>query len=242
MLRKGFTLIELLVVIAIIAILAAILFPVFLNAKASAQKANCMGNVRQMAFAFMLYLQSNNECFPEGIACKPGKFYDPQSPANYIRQKNAVMPGYTIITSDGVNRNYYVSWMDAIYPYLKSLNVFICPSIKQNTAHWVANAKEPNYGYNTTLSRFFDKTAPISASRIKRPSLLFMIFDYGSPLGACAQGYWVGPDAASGALYAVPHNGGMNVGIADGHVRWVSGNDPVMMDGRSKFGSSPYWY
>jgi len=62
--RRGFTLIELLVVIAIIAILAAILFPVFNRARESARRAKCLSNLRQFASAFMMYAQANNDRYP----------------------------------------------------------------------------------------------------------------------------------------------------------------------------------
>jgi prepilin-type N-terminal cleavage/methylation domain-containing protein/prepilin-type processing-associated H-X9-DG protein len=65
--RRAFTLIELLVVIAIIAILAAILFPVFAQAKAAAKKTECISNVRQLGTATMMYLQDNDGYYPKRI-------------------------------------------------------------------------------------------------------------------------------------------------------------------------------
>ena len=62
--RRGFTLIELLVVIAIIAILAAILFPVFAQARASARKATCISNNKQAALGLLMYTQDYDETFP----------------------------------------------------------------------------------------------------------------------------------------------------------------------------------
>src|SRR5439155_20438681 len=59
--RRGFTLIELLVVIAIIAILAAILFPVFAQARDKARGAACLSNLKQMGMALMMYMQDNDE-------------------------------------------------------------------------------------------------------------------------------------------------------------------------------------
>ncbi len=64
--RMGFTLIELLVVIAIIAILAAILFPVFARAKAKAKQASCLSNVKQQALGVIMYLADYDEMFPMG--------------------------------------------------------------------------------------------------------------------------------------------------------------------------------
>jgi len=62
--RRGFTLIELLVVIAIIAILAAILFPVFAQAREAARKTTCASNMKQIATATLLYMQDYDELFP----------------------------------------------------------------------------------------------------------------------------------------------------------------------------------
>src|SRR4030081_1131036 len=62
--RQGFTLIELLVVIAIIAILAAILFPVFAHAREKARQTSCLSNLRQLSMAYLIYLQDNDEVFP----------------------------------------------------------------------------------------------------------------------------------------------------------------------------------
>ncbi|MEP6756569.1 MAG: DUF1559 domain-containing protein, partial [Chthonomonadales bacterium] len=62
--RRGFTLIELLVVIAIIAILAAILFPVFAKAREAARKATCLSNLKQIGLATLMYVQDYDEQFP----------------------------------------------------------------------------------------------------------------------------------------------------------------------------------
>ena len=62
--RKGFTLIELLVVIAIIAILAAILFPVFARAREKARQASCQSNLKQLTLAMLMYVQDYDEKFP----------------------------------------------------------------------------------------------------------------------------------------------------------------------------------
>src|SRR5690349_8255349 len=70
--QRGFTLIELLVVIAIIAILAAILFPVFARAREAARKASCTSNLKQITTGFLMYTQDYDEVFPPytGNACQ----------------------------------------------------------------------------------------------------------------------------------------------------------------------------
>jgi len=98
---KGFTLIELLVVIAIIAILAAILFPVFAQARERARVATCTSNVRQIAMAVRMYIQDYDETFPIFYA------YNSQPPSG--------QPGHK-----GVEEELML--------YVKNRGVFRCPS------------------------------------------------------------------------------------------------------------------
>src|SRR5260370_27563191 len=100
--RIGFTLIELLVVIAIIAILAAILFPVFSQARDKARSASCLSNQKQLGVALMMYMQDYDE--------KCLWFWN-NGAANAASDTYA---GY---------------WYTPIMPYVKNIGVFICPSI-----------------------------------------------------------------------------------------------------------------
>ena len=93
----GFTLIELLVVIAIIAILAAILFPVFASAREKARQTTCASNLKQMGLAFTQYAQDYDETLPVGQGANAGSI------------------------------RYAVGWAVQVYPYIKSIGTYSCP-------------------------------------------------------------------------------------------------------------------
>jgi len=112
--KKGFTLIELLVVIAIIAILAAILFPVFARAREKARMAACQSNVKQMALALLMYAQDYDEVTPGAYGNSTG------NPVGSLRPP--VPPGPI------TGRTTWWFWPDLIEPYVKNSQVFQCPS------------------------------------------------------------------------------------------------------------------
>ncbi len=99
--QRGFTLIELLVVIAIIALLAAILFPVFGRARENARRSSCQSNLKQLGLGFLQYTQDYDERLPLGGATTPGN------------QGNADNP---------------YGWGMQVFPYVKSTQVYRCPS------------------------------------------------------------------------------------------------------------------
>ena len=115
---RAFTLIELLVVIAIIAILAAILFPVFAQAREKAMSTSCLSNEKQTALAVMMYVQDYDETFPLAVwypAAPPAGGWPPDSqfpPNEYGQTLNLVAFG----------------WEHAILPYMKSPGILLCPS------------------------------------------------------------------------------------------------------------------
>jgi len=133
---KGFTLIELLVVIAIISILAAILFPVFARARENARRTSCVSNLKQISLGFMQYTQDYDEKFP-GIAIHFGTAQP--FPSN---------PGTSGLTH---------LWWHQFYPYVKSTQVFVCPS---TNATWNGNyyptvtgkGNYAPYGYNINMA------------------------------------------------------------------------------------------
>ena len=102
--KQGFTLIELLVVIAIIAILAAILFPVFARARENARRASCQSNEKNIALGFKQYIQDWNDKYPPGP-----------------------MAADTLKASGGTSGG-------ALNSYIKSSAIFYCPSDSNKTA------------------------------------------------------------------------------------------------------------
>lgn len=125
MIRRAFTLIELLVVIAIIAILAAILFPVFAQAKAAAKKSSCLSNSKQIGTATMMYLQDYDDTYyPHRFNCKDGggnfttcsEYLDAGGKLKKEAQK----------FSNGSEQRYY--WIFMLQPYSKNMGIFKCPS------------------------------------------------------------------------------------------------------------------
>jgi len=110
--RRGFTLIELLVVIAIIAILAAILFPVFAKARDQARRTSCLSNIKQLGLGMLMYVQDYDETF---LTTQDGLGGD--------------YPGYTPGCGTYVG---FRTWVRSIQPYLKNKQICVCPSAPPN--------------------------------------------------------------------------------------------------------------
>jgi len=119
--RRGFTLIELLVVIAIIAILAAILFPVFARAREAARKATCLSNLKQIGLAALMYAQDYDEVLPACNAAADCSAH-PIDPANLWVTEFRRSGGATVGSAD------YWQLADLLLPYVKSLDLFNCPT------------------------------------------------------------------------------------------------------------------
>lgn len=119
--RRAFTLIELLVVIAIIAILAAILFPVFARAREQARKSTCTSNIKQITLGMLMYTQDYDERFPAGRGdCRHGDCPSPGSGFQCWEQPDG----------RGIDDFNMQAMMYAlkIQPYIKNKDIFVCPS------------------------------------------------------------------------------------------------------------------
>lgn len=157
---SGFTLIELLVVIAIIAILAAILFPVFARAREAARKTQCSSNLKQLATGVRMYMQDYDETFPR----KGNTGYDPCDESwqghDLWRNANQVVMG------------------DVLDPYVKSQQLWACPSDSGvKTSPRQANVRWSSYHYRHFLSSpsaCYAGAGAVTDAMISQPAGVFM--------------------------------------------------------------------
>jgi prepilin-type N-terminal cleavage/methylation domain-containing protein/prepilin-type processing-associated H-X9-DG protein len=224
--KSAFTLIELLVVIAIIAILAAILFPVFARARENARRSSCQSNLKQIALGIAQYTQDYDERFPLAL---------------------------TTIQTTGV----VTGWADALQPYLKSLQIYQCPSEPNPPQSGTGTTGYTDYWYNAGLS--WDGNDPaaynssVSAAALLFPSLTVTNGDGSgsavSPLSGTARTRSTGwsfahdsdttkPVAPAAAKFNTTvdnfgfvsggqrHLEGINLAFADGHVKWYQASGP----------------
>ena len=233
--KKGFTLIELLVVIAIIAILAAILFPVFAQAREKARASSCLSNLKQIGTALQLYTDDYDETYP--IRIDGGAAWDPTGQAAYPR---FWLAGETQDWTVAGNARWW-TWMDSLYPYVKNSQMYVCPSIGN---------KVGSYGYNPFMNGFHWKNnEAVSMSELKMPSETVFIGDglvntdsklLISVLGAhmCGAQEWGGA-----WKNGKRHNGGSNFCFGDSHAKFYkSGSGPTQGIGAENWGySSPWW-
>jgi len=128
--RTGFTLIELLVVIAIIAILAAILFPVFATAREKGRQISCLSNIKQIGVALTMYIDDADGCMPwYHNSANPR---EPDWP-----DVEALYPGIPIGTF----------WQDLLLPYTRNWQVYLCPSKTWDRADRCYRSYGANYRY-----------------------------------------------------------------------------------------------
>lgn len=197
-LRTAFTLIELLVVIAIIAILAAILFPVFAQAKSAAKKTHCISNTKQTGLAAIMYAadyddvltrhDNNGSCWYGESPCSWPDWGDMRPPGNL--QANYSM---------GSSAMYW----GAIEPYHKNGQISVCPTM--GGTRWenvipiwpsLTGNPVPIGGYQRSLEKYYNNT-------LGQMSINLMIIDYGDPYTGGTG--WVNnrPGAVKGRMTAI---------------------------------------
>jgi len=202
--RRGFTLIELLVVIAIIAILAAILFPVFARAREKARQASCSSNLKQIALGFAMYAQDYDEW------CIPGRIAYGNEPSNC----------------------FGTGWSRVVQPYLNNQEILICPSDADPTTttdqgtYQFPRSYSVNYtihDLNTSekLSEIEEPAATISGcdSCTGHPGMHATTYN-GNPIGSIwRDDYWPDSCHAAYSRCSPEHNKMANFFFVDGHVK-----------------------
>jgi prepilin-type N-terminal cleavage/methylation domain-containing protein/prepilin-type processing-associated H-X9-DG protein len=245
--KAGFTLIEVLIVVAIIAILAAVLLPVFAQARVKARQAVCLSNVKQMSLAILMYVDDWDETFFS--ACNFGQ----PSP----------------LTTDSVCA-FTSGFPISIVPYVKNTDPFHCPSdvntgIGGPTISYEAAGGCGNYGkgwrakWGQSPGIFSACGTPVTLSDVPAPSstLLLLCAPWNTeqnpsqakatldvmgidqltlnpPQAQQDWGCWMtllcGPNVVGGIgtaedtptpMNLIVHNGGTNFGFADGHAKWM---------------------
>jgi prepilin-type N-terminal cleavage/methylation domain-containing protein/prepilin-type processing-associated H-X9-DG protein len=204
--RRGFTLIELLVVIAIIAILAAILFPVFSRAREKARQTSCLSNLKQIGLAAAMYNQDYDEMF---FGWRADATVNVGSWAYYA--PNGSTP-------------YWNMTQGALFPYVKNSQIFICPSDTTGRTNGCSYEMNVNCGWQT-----------LSAIQEPASTAIFgdSVMNSGG-LGGGGFGPQAVPPFASATTITNPantvstqagnfiHNGGANYAFVDGHAKWVT--------------------
>ncbi len=194
--KKGFTLIELLVVIAIIAILAAILFPVFGRARENARRSSCMSNLKQIGLGMLQYTQDYDERYPLSQA----------GPTVTIRRLN--------------------SWRTLIYPYVKSTQLFVCPS-NQDANTNTNDSDAPTafrISYNCNASGVISPTGT-SLTAVEFPATTIAVLEVwnGRPPGCTFNAAFDGDLNPNQPCHRYSHFAGhldtTNYVFADGHVK-----------------------
>ena len=206
--RRAFTLIELLVVIAIIAILAAILFPVFAKAREKAAATSCLSNLKQMNLAVMQYSQDYDQRLPYAW------FRDPSNNRGYI-WADAIMP---YMKNDQI-LNCPSSDVELVRN--TGTNLLGMPNvIKSDTLGYAING-----AYSAGVSNGLILHSPIGTKtgRIKAPAETVLFTDFTGPFLSYA-GNDIDPiflaNPPNEAL--IRHSDGLNVAFCDGHVKWMN--------------------
>ena len=232
--RTGFTLIELLVVIAIISILASILFPVFARARENARRASCLSNLKQIGLGVMMYTQDYDEHYPLSLWQVGGL----SGTTNQVQSPR--VPG-TPAAEFGGSGTY--TFMDFIFPYVKSLQLFECPSFNNPYPTSTSWKNPPSYSYNTFLSGYrqgassYPSYPPLSMAAIPRAAETVMILDGPQAIHATPGGYcsisstgFQNPSRLPYYNMVFPHFEGGNVTFADGHAKWYKRGSRTVCD------------
>jgi prepilin-type N-terminal cleavage/methylation domain-containing protein/prepilin-type processing-associated H-X9-DG protein len=193
--RGGFTLSELLVVIAIIAILAAILFPVFARARAKAQQTNCLSNLKQIQLGLIMYCDDHDQKYPVGDTAN--------------------------IAGDTASQDWYME----LVPYLKNSQIYLCPSDGNPFADNYGAFSAVSYGGNCVWSQTdqaIGLPATLSQDTIQYPAEMINVADSDSWMIDKDCPTTITTTTGSAYAFNPFHNVGFNGSYADGHAKWMA--------------------
>ena len=221
---RGFTLIELLVVIAIIAILAAILFPVFARARERGRQTTCLNNLKQLGTGFQMYLDDWDGQFPFSgvVGTSPGWVVSPQHWVIDVRKGQ-------------------------LFPYVKTLQAYVCPS---ETPKGQADNNSPTFLSYSINDEFYTQGTqrhlwndPVNLSDVKDPAETILLMEENERTSVGGAGL------NDGTFYprenndwpANRHNGGGNWLLADQHAKWYKADQILDRQG-TKIIYGPLYY
>ncbi len=236
--RRAFTLIELLVVIAIIAILAAILFPVFAQAKKAAKKTSCLSNVKQLNLASLMYSGDSDDTVAansEGLVVHPiTGAWVPMEPWTGL---NGVFAGADYGFGGGANAPLGFmdplasqNWGRSIYPYVKSMDMFGCPSTSNDLDAALAPTTKSGSGRTSYVMNGCASNTSVTGASQPANLIVFSgratavreaivnprmnTFPDGTTKANDVDDSWIG----------FTHDSGDNYGFADGHAKFKKRN------------------
>lgn len=251
--RRGFTLIELLVVIAIVAILAAILFPVFATAKERGRQAKCCANLKQLTMAFFSYVDDHNGFLPIGSR----RFFSTQ-----LSQANDI---------EWTGTQWY-SWSDnnwpaidvrkgSLFPYVRSAELYQCPTDRGLPGYRLDGSKAGGwpattggFGLSYSMNKhlcFKGAASPYSTIKLanavggRSGQVLFLIHETrgNSTHYGINDGYFSWP----GDFHDKIHYNGTVCSYADGHAKWLGNEEmtrceTITGNARSPWERNSYYY
>lgn len=219
--RGAFTLIEILVVIAIIALLVAILFPVFSRTRENARRASCLSNLKQIGLGIAQYVQDFDETYP-------------------IDAGNDDSGNWGTVYSG-------LSWVGKVEPYVQSHQLFICPSAEPNPSNPAGTTREDCTSYWVPAGmfvRFTTSNDPLSfqsirASTITRPALIPHVYEN-------LNGYYesrriMRPNWVAGQLTSLYESNSGSFDMAKGTIHF-DGISALYADGHAKWGGKADLY
>lgn len=177
-----------------------------------------MGNMKQIGLGLMQYTQDHDERYPNNLQCS-----DSTCTAGILDTDSSKPSGIFKVTADSGNNNYR-TWMDALYPYIKSTQLFICPSNR-------VSKTTPSYGYSGAFGGYknyvnqytggtLPGNVPLAMASVTRPSEVISIAEFQADYA-----FMVNPNNIRqfiNSTTVAPHMEGAVAVYADGHAKWRS--------------------